>query len=588
MNNEETTMQPTTRIWLVAVLILFGAKACILGAPPAPPAADKPATAAAPNFGPNVLIFDPSMKDIQTKIDDIYTQQQRNQFGGERYAYLFKPGKYSLDVQLGYYMQALGLGQSPDDVAITGAVRSKAFRRGNATTNFWRSAENLSVTPTQDENKNIWAVSQGAHLRRLHVKGDLHLWDGGWSSGGFLADCKIDGQVNSGSQQQWFSRNAEWGSWTGGQWSMVFLGTVRPPEGKWPAAPYTTIEKTPLIQEKPYLTIDDAGHYFVIVPDLQRDSQGTTWSGGKKPGTSLPLDKFYLAHPDTDTADTINAAMRDGKHLLLTPGVYHLENSIQVARAGTVVLGLGYPTLVPDKGTPAMAISDVDGVKVGGIIFDAGVADTATLLQVGEIASSASHAAAPVFLYDICCRAGGATVGSAISMVTIYSHDVVGDNLWLWRADHGKGAGWTSNLNDTGLIVDGNNVTMYGLFVEHCQKYQTKWNGNGGRVYFYQSEMPYDPPSAEDWRHGSVIGYASYKVADKVTTHEAWGVGVYCVFKKASILAENGIETPTGPGIKMHHLFTIRLAGGQPESGIKHVINGTGKPVITTLKSTVE
>ena len=187
---------------------------------------------AAPDFGPNVLVFDPSMPAVQGQIDAVFKKQERNQFGSERYAYLFKPGKYTLDVQAGFYMQVLGLGKSPDDVAITGAVRSKAaWMRGNATCNFWRTVENLSVTPTQDGSINVWAISQGAAMRRTHIKGDMNLWDGGWSSGGFLADCKIDGRVNSGSQQQWFSRNDQWGGWVGGSWNMVFVGTVNPPEG---------------------------------------------------------------------------------------------------------------------------------------------------------------------------------------------------------------------------------------------------------------------------------------------------------------------------------------------------------------------
>ena len=190
-----------------------------------------PGQAAAPDFGPNVLVFDPSMTNIQSQLDAIFRKQESNQFGSDRYAYLFKPGQYRLDVQMGFYMQALGLGQSPDRVAITGAVRSTAgWMRGNATCNFWRAVENLSVTPTQDRNPDIWAVSQGTALRRVHVKGDLNLWDGGWSSGGFIADCLIDGRVNSGSQQQWLSRNAQWGSWTGGSWNMVFVGVVNPPE----------------------------------------------------------------------------------------------------------------------------------------------------------------------------------------------------------------------------------------------------------------------------------------------------------------------------------------------------------------------
>ena len=126
------------------------------------------------------------------------------------------------------------------------------------------------------------------------------------------------------------------------------------------------------------------------------------------------------------------------------------------------------------------------------------------------------------------------------------------------------------------------------LFVEHTQEYQTIWNGNGGRVYLYQSEMPYDPPSQEAWRHGTVNGFASYKVADHVTTHEAWGLGVYCFLSRAPVIADNGIETATAPGIKLHHLVTIRLGGGRAGSGINHVINGTGDPVITSMKATVE
>jgi hypothetical protein len=550
--------------------------------------ASGPVQSTVPDFGPDVLIFDPSMTNIQSRIDAVFSKQESNQFGSNRYAYLFKPGNYNVDVQVGFYMQVLGLGKSPDSVAITGAVRSKArWMRGNATCNFWRAVENLSVTPALDWHTNIWAVSQGTALRRVHVNGDLALSDGGWSSGGFMADCKIDGQVNSGTQQQWLSRNAEWGSWTGGAWNMVFVGVVNPPAGIWPAAPDTVIDQTPLIREKPYLFIDGDGHYFVMVPDLNTNgSRGITWSSGATPGTPLPLDRFYLAHPETDNAASINAALKRGKNLLLTPGIYHLKRSLRVSRPDTVVLGLGYPTLVPDRGTPALVISDVNGVKVGGILFQAGTNNSTTLLQVGAPGRSKSHAADPLFLYDIFCRVGGASAGNATSMVTIYCRDVVGDNFWLWRADHGRGVGWNSNKNITGLTVNGNNVTLYGLFVEHCQGYQTLWNGNGGRVYFYQSEMPYDPPSQAVWQHGTVNGYASYKVGDAVTTHEAWGLGVYSVFHRAPVVADNAIETPVVPGVKIHHPMALRL-GRQRNGGIKHVINGTGDVTIPARAATV-
>ena len=541
------------------------------------------AQAAHPDFGPNVLIFDSSMTNIQERVDAVFREQEKSEFGSNRYAFLFKPGDYHLDVKVGFYTEVLGSGTSPDAVSITGAVRSKAdWRKGNATCNFWRCMENLSITPTLDQNIDVWAVSQGTEIRRVHVKGDMNLWDGGWASGGFLADCRIDGWINSGTQQQWFSRNSQFRRWLGGSWNMVFVGTVNPPEGNWPEKPYTTIEETPVSREKPYLFIDSKGGYFVMAPDLTiQETRGATWGkDASTPGMALAIDQFYLARPERDNAASINAALDHGKHLLFTPGVYHLEDSIHISRPNTVVLGLGYPTLIPDQGTPAMTVSDVDGVEVGGLILEAGVSNSATLLQVGEGRGGISHARNPVFLYDIFCRVGGASVGVCDSMVTLNCNDVVGDNFWLWRADHGAGASWDGNKNRNGLVVNGDNVTLYGLFVEHCQEYQTLWNGNGGRVYFYQSEMPYDPPSPEAWRHGDVSGFASYKVADNVRVHEAWGLGVYCVFYHAPIVAENAIETPAVPGVSIHHMITLRL-NGRPKSGIRHVINGTGDSVIT-------
>ena len=73
-------------------------------------------------------------------------------------------------------------------------------------------------------------------------------------------------------------------------------------------------------------------------------------------------------------------------------------------------------------------------------------------------------------------------------------NDTIIDHTWIWRADHGTGVGWDSNLSDNGLVVNGDHVTTYGLFVEHHQQFQVLWNGNYGRTYFYQSEIPYDPP----------------------------------------------------------------------------------------------
>ena len=523
-----------------------------------------------------------SMTSIQSQISATFTQQQSAQFGTGRYAYFFKPGSYSLDVQLGFYMQAIGLGQSPDDVSITGSVRSKAtWNGGNATVNFWRGAENLEVIPGSgiDGNNMIWAVSQGTHLRRVHVHGTVALSDGGNSSGGYVSDSLIDAQMVNGSQQQWVTRNSDLG-WTGGNWNVAFVGDGKPPvAAAWPHPAFSILPTTPVIREKPFFFIDAAGNYFVMVPGLKMNSSGHSWASTAPPGSPLSINEFYIAMPGTDTAATMNAALAAGKHLLLTPGIYNLEASLQVTQPGTVVIGLGMPSLLPKMGTAALSVADVDGVTLAGFLLDAGPTTTATLMAVGPTGSSQSHAAAPSAIFDVHCRVGGAEAGTAQSCVTVNSHDVLIDNAWLWRADHGAGVGWNSNKSNSGLIVNGDNVTAYGLFVEHHQQFQTLWNGNGGATYFYQSEMPYDPTSQAAWQDPTgkcaappCNGYPSYKVADTVTTHTAEGLGVYCVFQNAGISAENAFETPTGAGISMHHLVTVLIAGG----GITHIINDTG------------
>ncbi|HEV2694203.1 MAG TPA: fibronectin type III domain-containing protein, partial [Verrucomicrobiae bacterium] len=520
------------------------------------------------------------------QLDAIYAVQKYNQFGPARTAILFKPGQYNnLNLALGYYTQALGLGRSPDDVTFVGYFHSDGVLvNENATVNFWRSAENFSVIPTNSANYAIWAVSQGTALRRMHIQGTLDLanfTDGNFASGGFMADSKVDGTVSSLSQQQWLSRNDVWGSWSGGVWNMVFVGVTNPPAGTWPTKVYTVITNTPIIREKPYLYLDTNGAYAVMVPALQTNSTGITWANGPTPGTSIPISRFYIAHADSDTAASINNALNAGLNLVLCPGVYQLASSLQVTNPDTIILGLGYPTLIPQNGTPALTVADVDGVKIGGLLFDAGPVQSQTLLQVGITNSTANHSGDPIFIYDISMRVGGAAAGSTLSCMQINANDTVADNVWLWRADHGAGVGWTQNVSDIGLLVNGNRVTIYGLFVEHHQQYETLWNGNWGRLYFYQSELPYDPPSQALWSHNGVNGYASYKVADSVTSHQAYGLGIYAVFINCvNISCDNAIETPTNaPQVNLHDMITVYIDGdvsGGGTSSLFHVINGTG------------
>ncbi|MFE6485948.1 RICIN domain-containing protein, partial [Streptomyces sp. NPDC057757] len=353
------------------------------------------------DLGPNVVVFDPSMPaaTIQSRLNSIFQQQQTNQFGSQRYSVLFKPGTYSNDVNVGFYTQVAGLGLSPDSVTINGAVHAEAdWFQGNATQNFWRGAENLSVNPTGGSDR--WAVSQASSYRRMHVRGNLALDDGGWSSGGYMADTKIDGQVNSGSQQQWLTRNSQLGSWTGSNWNMVFVGSQGVPGTSFPNPPYTTVAQSPVTREKPFLYVDGAGGYQVFVPSLRANSTGTSWASGNAAGSSLPIDQFFVVKPGA-TAAQINAALAAGKNLLVTPGVYHLDQTLQVNRADTVVLGLGLATFIPDNGITAMKVADVDGVKIAGVLFDAGTTNSQTLVEVGPSGSSASHSANPTSLHDL-------------------------------------------------------------------------------------------------------------------------------------------------------------------------------------------
>jgi hypothetical protein len=553
-----------------------------------------------PNFGGGVLVFDPSMpmSTIQSQLDAVFSAQQNSEFGINRYVYLFKPGQYSnLDLRIGYYTQVIGVGQNPDDVTITGNVHSDgALSEHNATTTFWRACENLSVVPAsagssglEQPNTMTWAVSQDTWLRRMHIKGNLNLANTNataWSSGGFLADSKTDFTVRSKTQQQWLSRNDVWQTWSGQNWNMVFVGVSNPPTGSWPGSKFTVITNTPVIPEKPYLAIDNSSNFVVIVPSLRTNSAGISWANGPTPGASIPLSQFYLAQPALDNSGTINAALNAGKNLLFTPGVYRLTNTIVVTRPGTIVLGLGFPSLIPTNGNVAISISDVDGVKIGGLIFDAGTTASSELLQVGNARSSVSHSSDPICLYDICSRVGGEFKGTTTNCVTINANDVIGDNLWLWRADHGSGATWTGNPSYTGLEVNGDRVTTYGLFCEHHEKYQTVWNGNWGRVYFYQSELPYDAPSQDVWSHDGINGYASYKIADTVTSHQAYGLGIYGVFTKSTTTCFNVIETPTNSQqVNLHNMIMVYITG-QSGSEMTHVLNGTGSTLNTGVTTT--
>lgn len=543
-------------------------------------------------FGYNTNIFEPTdnTNEIQSYIDMVFKTTEAGQFGSDRYAFMFAPGTYSnnLTVKIGFYTQVAGLGLSPEDTTL-GNIRCQAeWMKGirydgevnySALCNFWRSVENLTTTA----NSTMWAVSQATSMRRMNIKGNLFLHqNGGYASGGFLADTKIAGSVSGGSQQQWLTRNSEVGRlFEGVVWNNVFVGCgekVKGAEADWPNGANTTVAKTPEIIEKPFLTMDENGNYGVFVPEIRKNAEGVSWDSENIAGEFVGLDKFYVAKP-TDSAATINAAIAGGKNLILTPGIYNINEPIRITNENTIVLGLGYATLKPTNGNQCMTVGDVGGVKIAGVLFDAGRTNSPALLTVGTAGSKTSHSENPIALCDTFYRVGGAdTTPCKVAVCAIInSNDVIGDNFWVWRADHGDGVGWDKNTADNGIIINGDNVITYGLMVEHFQKYQTLWNGNNGQCYMYQSELPYDIPNQSAWNAPGSYGYTDYKVASNVTSHKGYGIGVYSCYQAGTCYLKSAVECPDTPGVEFKNVCTYSLSGN---GGIDYAINTSGYSVL--------
>jgi len=613
--------------FVVSAIATLALLAGLLAAAPAPasaaPSGPPTAMPIAPDFGPNVTIFSPTdpTAQIQAKLDALATQQRDAEMSAERYAVYFLPGTYGtpeqpLHFEVGYYTEVAGLGANPDDVTINGTI--EVYNRclaDNGTSNclalvnFWRTLANLKLqvnTTGHDgcrASANFWAVSQAVSLRRVHVTGGtLSLMDyctagPQYASGGFIADSQLETVIN-GSQQQWLTRNSVLGNWTNGVWNQVFSGVVgAPDDAAFPDPPYTTVAKTPVSREKPYLYVDGAGKYFVRVPAARKGTRGTSWSGGLTAGRSVPLSAFYIARPG-DPVKTIDNALARGRNVLFTPGVYDIDRTLDVKRANTVVLGMGHATLTSARGATPMQVADAPGIVVAGLTFDAGPALSQALLRIGK-ANGNGHghrtpAGDPITLNDVYFRVGGPHIGRTRTALEINADHVLVDHIWVWRADHGvegftQGVNgdtdrWNTNTGTYGLVVNGDDVTATGAFVEHFQRYNTLWKGERGRVIFYQDELPYDPPTQADWTQpDGTLGYPGYKVADGVRTHSLAGAGVY-VFNQnnPSIVTASGFEVPDRAGVRLHHVMTVNLSAGT----IVHVVNDTGGTADTTKVGT--
>ena len=563
---------------------------------------EQPIADAVSVFGENTLVVTQhdDMEKVQAHIDRMHDELEMcstGEFSDERFSVMFMPGTYDdLNMKIGFYTSVHGLGENPTDVKLNEIyVSSRLLSQSsnNGTHTFWRSVENVEIL--QDTR---WAVSQATSLRRVQIDGNLTLHaDNGWVSGGYLANSLVSGTVYSGSQQQWFSRNTEWNAWNGCSYNMVFTGCPKAPASTWSGNHFTTLERTERIAEKPFIYMDEIGDYNVFVPAYQEDTAGKTWGRGlqNESGEILSLSEFYIANPKKDTAESLNGALAKGKHILFTPGNYPLDRPLSVTKKDTVLLGMGYATLkISDKnGKSAINVADVDGVRIADVLLDAG-AKSENVIVVGEEGKTASHAENPIVLSDVYIRVGNGEVRHTETeeAMVIYANDVIGDQFWIWRADHGGGKAWDDYVNEegelkygnpakVGIRVKGNNVICYALMVEHFQGYQTLWEGEYGTTIMYQSETPYVLLNEDCWRtEDGKSGHASYKVADTVQNHRGYGLGVYLVMQNNfTVVLPSAIEVPDHEGIDMQHMVTTRFTANGDGTKISNVINDVGGAV---------
>jgi hypothetical protein len=566
-----------------------------------------------PDFGPNVTIFDPSMPvaGINAKLQSLATASDGADLN--RNAVFFMPGTYGsaagandpatatgyIDSSVGFMESVQGLGTSPGDVRINGNLRSGGPGQ-RALGYFWRSLTNMRINPIQADmpaHTMRWSTSQASPLRRLDVAGNLDV-GGAESFGTMMANSRVAGVVKSGNtwvadnprelgQAHYFVRDSQIGSWSGRGANFVFSGVDgAPPTDFGNPGDKTTLPTTPVSRDAPFLYVDN-GRFKVFVPAVRRHVRGIDWGVHGRDGRSLPLQAFHVAKP-SDSAQTLNRALAAGKHLLLTPGVYSLDEPLRIKRPDTVVMGLGYATLTPTKGTAAIEVGDAEGVTLSSITVDNGTTPSELLIQVGTRdgrhcahhrhghwghCGGASHN--PTTLNDVFVRIGGTWAGYAKTALEVNQDDVLIDHTWLWRADHGAAGttGWTINPSETGLVVNGDDVTALGLSVEHHEKTQVLWNGEGGRTIFFQCEPPYDPPTQALWMNGSENGYPCYQVADDVRTHKATGLISWVLFFAGPMRVHSAYKAPVTRGVRFRSAAAGKIALG---GGFENTFNDDG------------
>ena len=591
-----------------------------------------PTTVPSNPFGPNVTIFNASepVATINAALSAAET--------AANHEFFFLPGTYgdasatpatattsnTIDAQVASGSVVAGLGASPCGVVING--------------NLGIDDDGLAIRPSQLENLTInpiesgdpadtmtWSTSQEATWRRVNLLGNLleaalpyttglclsacapfpgsGINGSGAVENGFeVANSNITGDVIDTNGQNTagvsgqdgnsdpYIQGSDIGGAQGFGTDTMFAGDrgsvpatdFGPAAASRPAGSNVDVKVLPEVRESPFVYYW-AGRFYVFDPRVQFARRGYDWRLGPFAGRSLPLSDFYLASSTTDTAATINAALGTGEDVLLEPGAYSVSAPLTVPHANEVILGLGEATVTASTDTPTIVIDDaatgtvLAGFSANGMAFNATTNTgpyAAEQIEIGNTPNASGSPIDPTTLSDV------STISNSTTDELINQNDVLLNQAEI-QSNNNSGDGYTTtnwpaeSSSDHGVIVNGDDVTLEGIWLEHFKKTEATWNGNGGQVIFLENELPLTIPYSAAgvqpsfWmKNSNFDGYPSLAVSPRVTSFTLTGMQSWSRFGSGcDCLVTSLITAPVKSHVTINDLFSGQILGSASLSG---------------------
>jgi hypothetical protein len=557
-----------------------------------------------------------------------------SQFMNDRYTFIFTEGTYDgINIIINYYTSFYGVDMNKV-VLLNSSIVVPTFTPNyqlGALDNFWRSLENMTILikddgPNQQNFK--WAVSQASPLRNVNIYYNYSLWffdlsyviipgegkKSVYASGGYASNIKTNASIIFGGQQQFCLNNfnyvtsstninppadniiKELCAWntvlTDSKTDIVNSADRKDNSGTYLFTSYSYKNNTGKSIDKPSFYFTNENDYTSYKINIPTKSSNTTISS----------NNIFIAYPKANISKEINNALSQNIAVVLTPGFYKLDDPILITNNNSVILSLGMSTLENPPDNCALIINDnLTNVIISGFFIQANnnskllKNDNNCLIKIGSKHNKYNSLSTgfSVYLYDVFIRIGASNLGNEKGpdynkgngikqMVEINSDNVIIENMWLWRADHtnGKenrdGIGPTNAYCENALVVNGNNVIIYGLACEHTLKDIVIWNGDSGIVNFYQCELPYDAPidSTGLWNYsGFVINGSNFN---------GGGMGIYSYFTKKwnqnwnikpTTCKQAILINSSARNITITNAFTVFLNNQTGQGGISNIIN---------------